>query len=51
MEIKSQLKNIWEGVVKNGCNHCHRTLKLAVSLEGINGINWHFYMLTQIQGS
>ena len=27
--------------VKNGCDLCdHRTLKLAVSQEGMNGINW-----------
>ena len=32
MEIKSWLKNIGEGIVKNGCGHSGlRTLKLAVS--------------------
>ena len=47
MESKSWLKNIKVGMVKNGCSQSgHRTLKLAVSQEGINGINnffacWH----------
>ena len=41
MEIKSWLKNIGLGVVKNRHgNSGLRTLKLAVSLKGINGINW-----------
>ena len=41
MEITSRLKNIGESMIKNGCGHCGpRTLKLAVSKEGINGINW-----------
>ena len=40
MEIKRQLKNIGLDVVKNGFGHSGlRTLKLAVSQEGINGIN------------
>ena len=41
-EIKSWLKNIGVGgVFKNGCGHSGlRTLKLAVSKEGINEINW-----------
>ena len=40
MEIKSWLKNIGVGMVKNGWSHSGlRTLKLAVSLERINGIN------------
>ena len=41
MEIKSWLKNMGLGVVKNRCGYSGlRTLKLAVSLKGINGINW-----------
>ena len=41
MEIKSWLKKIGVGVVKNGSGHSgQRTLKLAVSQEGNNGINW-----------
>ena len=40
MEIKSWLKNIGVGMVKNGCGHSGPSkLKLAVSQEGINGIN------------
>ena len=40
-EIKSWLKDIGVGVVKNECGHSGlRTLKLAVSQEGISGINW-----------
>ena len=40
MEIKSWLKNIGVSMVKNGCGHSDiRTLKLAVSQKGINGIN------------
>ena len=45
MGIKSLLKKIVVGVVKNGC--CHSSLsilKLAVSQEGFNGItsSWFF---------
>ena len=41
MEIKSWLKNIGVGIVKNGCDHSSlRTLKLTVSQVGIIGINW-----------
>ena len=41
MEIKSWLKYIDVGLVKNGCGHSGlRTLKLTVSQKGINGINW-----------
>ena len=41
IEIKIWLKNIGVGVVKNGCGHSGlRTLKLAVSQEGINGVSW-----------
>ena len=41
IEIKSWLKNIGVGMVKNGCGHSGlRTLKLAVSQEGINGVSW-----------
>ena len=40
MEIKNCLKNIGVGMVKNGGDHSGlRTLKLAVSQEGIIGIN------------
>ena len=40
MEIKCWLKNIGVGVVKNECGHSDlRTLRFAVSQEGINGIN------------
>ena len=50
MEFKSWLKNIWWGVVKNGCGHSdHMTLKLAVSQEGIDGINGFFWLLIHIQ--
>ena len=42
MEIKSLLKNIGVGVIKNRRSHSgHRTLILAVS-QGINGINFFF---------
>ena len=37
MEIKSWLKNVGVGLVKNGCDNFG--LKLAVSQNGINGIN------------
>ena len=41
MEIKSRLKNIGVGAVDNWCGHCgFGTLKLAVSQEGMNKINW-----------
>ena len=40
MEIKSWLKNIGVGMVRNGCGHSGlRTLKLAASQERMNGIN------------
>ena len=40
MEIKSWLKKIAVGMVKNGCGHSGpSTLKLAVSQKGMNGIN------------
>ena len=40
IEIKSLLKNISMGVVRNGCGHSGlKTLKLAVSQEGINGVS------------
>ena len=46
MEIRSWLKNIGVGVVKNGCGHSGlRTLKLAVSQEGIIGMDWFFGVL------
>ena len=35
------MKNIWVSMVKNGCGHSGlRILKLAVSPEGSNGMNW-----------
>ena len=40
MEIKSWLKNVGVGMVKNGCGQSgHKTLKLALSQEGINEVN------------
>ena len=43
MEIKSWLKNVGVGMVKNRCGQSgHKTLKLAVSQEGINEINLFF---------
>ena len=40
MELKSRLENIGVSVVKKECSHSGlRTLKLALSQEGINGIN------------
>ena len=41
IEIRSWLENIGVGMVKNGCDHFGlRTLKLALSQEGINGVRW-----------
>ena len=41
MEIRSLLKNIGVGMVKNGYGHfVLRTLKLAVCQGEMNGINW-----------
>ena len=41
IEIKSLLKNIGMGMVKNGCGHSVlRTLKLAVCQGKMNEINW-----------
>ena len=41
IKIKSWLKNIDVGVVKKRCGYSGlRTLKLAVSQEGISGVNW-----------
>ena len=40
IENKSWLKNIGMGMVKNRCDHFgFRTLELAVSQEGINGVS------------
>ena len=37
------LRNVGVGLVKNGCgNSDHRTLKLTVFQEWIDGINWFF---------
>ena len=38
MEIKSWLKNIWVGVVKNG-HPGLKTVKLVVPQKGTNGMN------------
>ena len=53
MEIKSWTKNIEVEFVKSGCGHCgSRTLKLAVSQEGIGGKKFCIdCMLIQIQES
>ena len=41
IEIKRWLKNVGVGVVENKCGHSGlRTLKLAVSQEEINRVNW-----------
>ena len=41
IEIESCLKSIGLGMVKNGCRQSGlRTLKLAISQEGINGLSW-----------
>ena len=41
IEIKSWLKNIGLSIAKNGCGYSGlRTLKLAVSQEGIYGVSW-----------
>ena len=41
MKIKSWLKHIGMGMLKNGCGHSGlRTLKLFLSQKGLNGINW-----------
>ena len=41
IEIKSWLKNIGVGMVRNGCDHSGlKTLKLAVSQEGVNWVTW-----------
>ena len=49
IELHGNLKlieNIGVDMVKNGHSHCsHRTLKLAVSQEIINGINWFWLCL------
>ena len=50
MKIKSWLKNIGVSVVKNGCDHSRlRTLKLAVSQDGFNGINWFLVCLHKLR--
>ena len=42
MKIRSLLRNIEVGIVKNGCgNSVLRGLKLVVSQGGINDINWY----------
>ena len=52
MIIKRWLKNIGVSMVKNGWGHSSlRTLKLAVSQEGINEINWLFGVSIKIQES
>ena len=50
MEIRSWLKNIGVGMVKSGSGHfVLRTLILAVCQGEINGINWYWVCLIQIQ--
>ena len=55
MEIKSWFKDLGAGgrrvdVVKNGCGHSvHGTLKLAISQEEINRVNWFVGLLIRIQ--
>ena len=42
-KLKVDLKMFWVGMVKNGCGQSgHRTLKLTVSQEWIDGLNWFF---------
>ena len=51
MEIKSWLKKIGVGMVKNGCDNSGlKTLKLTVSQKGING-KLLFGVLIKIQES
>ena len=51
IEIKSSFKNIELGMVKNECGHSGlRTLKLAVSQKGINGMNWYFWCVYENSG-
>ena len=46
MKIKSRFKNIWVGVVNNGCAHSGlRTLNLALPQKGITGINWFLVLI------
>ena len=41
MQVKKDVENLGVGVVKNGCGgSCHGTLKLTLSEEWANGINW-----------
>ena len=41
IEIKSWLKNIDVGMVKNGCDRSSlKTLKQAVSQEGVHWVTW-----------
>ena len=46
IQIHGKLKIYWKSwanMVKSGCCHsCHRTLRLAVTEEWIDGINWFF---------
>ena len=55
MEIKSWFKDLGArgrrvDVVKNGCGHSvHGTLKLAISQEEINRVNWFVGLLIRIQ--
>ena len=42
-KLKNWSKNFWVGMVKNGCGQSgHGTLKLTVSREWIDGMNWFF---------
>ena len=50
--IKSWSKIVYMGMARNGCGQSgHWTLKLAVSQEWIDGMNWFFCMVVQIQMS
>ena len=43
MQIKSRLKILGVGLIKNGCGQsCDRTLKLTLSEEWTSWINWFF---------
>ena len=50
VEIKSWLKNLEVGMVKNWCYYSgQKTLTLAVSQEENNGINWILVCLYKIR--
>ena len=46
IKVKSYLENIGMGMVKNGCGYSGlKALKLDVSQEGINRVNWFLVCL------